>query len=138
MGRSFIKLPINNRFFLLGPRGTGKSTLLKAEFLPQLALEQVQIFDLLDPELLKTSLDVGRRTFVSRSRQTARVQWVVIDEVQKVPALLDVAHQLIESRGLRLDTVALRIFHLAPILVRLLHTTVAVFHARRLRTDNVC
>lgn len=100
MYRRVIKLPINNSFFLLGPRGTGKSTLLKAEFLPQLAPEQVQIFDLLDPDIED---ELRRRPARLRELIEAnpKVQWVVIDEVQKVPALLDVAHQLIESRGLR-------------------------------------
>ncbi|MFA6003713.1 MAG: DUF4143 domain-containing protein [Elusimicrobiota bacterium] len=81
-------------FFLFGPRGTGKSTLLKTKFPDAL------IVDLLDPD--------SYRTYLSRPEQlrilvegNPGISRLVIDEIQKVPALLDVVHQLIEDKSRR-------------------------------------
>lgn len=78
-------------FFLFGPRGTGKSTWTRAA-LP----------DALHLDLLRES------TFVELSGHADRLQAmagdasaIVLDEVQKLPALLDEVHRLIEGRGLR-------------------------------------
>jgi predicted AAA+ superfamily ATPase len=85
-------------FFLFGARGTGKSTLLKHIFKDN---DAVMWIDLLDPEEedrfsmhaneLAEHLDVA----------PGRYQWVVIDEIQKVPRLLDVVHSRIESSAVR-------------------------------------
>lgn len=89
----FFKDP-RDSFFLFGPRGTGKSTWLKANFPDALFV------DLLDPDSF--------RTYVTHPEQlralvdgTPAVSRVVIDEIQKVPALLDVVHQLIEEKSRR-------------------------------------
>ena len=80
-------------FFLFGPRGTGKSAWVTRTF------PKAQYFDLLDPalqvELLAAPERLGQRIDPAfRGR-------VIIDEVQKVPALLDEVHRLIETRRLR-------------------------------------
>jgi len=85
-----IVLPDNNSFFLFGPRGTGKSTLIKERYPDAL------YFDLLDfqtyreflahPNLLETKL-------IKHDPE----KFVILDEIQKVPALLDEVHRLIES-----------------------------------------
>jgi Predicted ATPase (AAA+ superfamily) len=81
-------------FFLLGPRGTGKSTWMAEHF------RGAKTYDLLDQsEFLRLERDphqLGRELELLE-----RGSWVVIDEVQKVPALLDEVHRLIEKRGLR-------------------------------------
>jgi uncharacterized protein len=75
---------------LLGPRMTGKSTLLRT------ALPGATVIDLLDPTEFRT-LAAYPETLVQRvAAMEARSRYVVIDEVQKVPALLDVVHSLIE------------------------------------------
>ncbi len=91
--RRFFKAP-QDSFFLFGPRGTGKSTLLKANF------PEALIVDLLDPD--------SYRTYVSHPEQLRAlvegnpgISRLVIDEIQKVPALLDVVHQLIEEKSRR-------------------------------------
>lgn len=86
-----VKLPKNNSFFLFGARGTGKSTLVKEEFQTRahyidLLLAANEERYSLDPDSLVA--DVGALKNVSH---------VVIDEVQKVPRLLDVVHKLIEE-----------------------------------------
>lgn len=90
----------SNSFFLLGPRGVGKSTLIESMF-PRTScfwvdlLEPVQAMRYRNrPELL---LDEWR----SASGEQRERGWIIIDEVQRVPALLDVAHIGIERHGLK-------------------------------------
>lgn len=80
-------------FFLFGPRGTGKSAWVRATF------PDAPIFDLLDPALQVELLAAPER--LSRKIDPAYRGRVIIDEVQKIPALLDEVHRLIEDRGLR-------------------------------------
>ena len=92
-----MELPPGQSTFLWGPRKTGKSTLLRQQF-PRSAR-----FDLLDTRLL---LEFTRSPWVLAERIRAldpatREHPIVIDEVQKVPALLDEVHRLIEEDGLR-------------------------------------
>ena len=81
-------------FFLFGPRGVGKSTwartaLPDAVFLD--LLDETMFVDLLaDPSLFR-DLVSGRRSG----------QWVVVDEVQRIPGLLNEVHRLIETRDVR-------------------------------------
>jgi uncharacterized protein len=78
-------------FFLFGPRGTGKSTWLRATF------PGATWIDLLDPEEERT---FGTRPEVLRQRVEAatRPGIVVIDEVQRAPSVLTVVHQMIEEK----------------------------------------
>lgn len=83
-------------FFLWGPRQVGKTSLLKS------ALPGAIWFDLLQSEVYvkmqtKPSLLREELAILKPSGKT----WIVIDEVQKVPALLDEVHWLIENRGLK-------------------------------------
>ncbi len=76
--------------FLLGPRQCGKSTLIRR------SLPDAYIFDLLDSELyLRLSRSPGYLGEVCVDAERP----VVIDEIQKLPSLLDEVHRLIESRG---------------------------------------
>ena len=80
---------------LFGARGTGKSTFLRQQFLNK----PVLWLDLLNPE----QEDRYARRPIELAEQlralTPPPPWVVIDEVQKVPRLLDIVHAEIE-RGL--------------------------------------
>ena len=91
-----LDLPEGQSAFLWGPRKTGKSTLL-AERFPGSAR-----FDLLET---RTVLDLTREPWLFTERVLAldpsrRARPIVVDEVQKVPALLDEVHRLIEQHGL--------------------------------------
>jgi len=78
--------------FLLGPRQTGKT------FLIQHALTNIRVYDLLDHTIyLALSQNPGRIA----QELTPKDQIVVIDEIQRLPELLNEVHRLIESRGLR-------------------------------------
>jgi len=78
-------MPPRGSFLLFGPRGTGKSTWLHQHYPDAVYL------DLLDPETFRTCLARPERLreIVEGSPQT---RTVVIDEIQKVPALLDMVH----------------------------------------------
>ena len=82
-------------FFLWGPRQTGKSTLLKQRYPDGVWVDLLKADEfrryIARPELLREELEAAGP---DRSRQ------IVVDEVQKVPALLDEVHWLIENRGL--------------------------------------
>ena len=81
-------------YFLFGPRGTGKSTWLKAHHTEALTI------DLLDPEI--------HRTLLARPERLAEIlkgspeqATVVLDEIQRAPQLLDVIHANLESESRR-------------------------------------
>lgn len=81
-------------FFLFGPRGTGKSTWLKH------VLPDALRFDLLDSALyLELSRDPHRLEAMIGDRPTH--SWVIVDEIQKAPPLLDEVHRLMEDRHWR-------------------------------------
>lgn len=81
--------------FLFGPRQTGKTTLLRMRYptAPRFNLLQGDVF-------LRFSANPGRLR-QELEDVDARLGPVVIDEIQKLPALLDDVHDLIERRGFR-------------------------------------
>lgn len=81
-------------FFLFGARGVGKSTLLAQLFDSKRTL----ILDLLDPMMEeRLNRDPGELRSIVHGLSES-VTHVVIDEIQKLPKLLDVVHQLIEEK----------------------------------------
>jgi predicted AAA+ superfamily ATPase len=88
-----LEPPPRRSFFLFGPRGVGKTAWVHERF------PEALFFDLLDhrtyTELLASPGRLGERIPASHR------DWVVVDEVQRIPDLLHEVHRLIESRGLR-------------------------------------
>ena len=92
MVNRIAKLSPSHSFFILGPRGAGKSTLIRRRY----SANSLYI-DFLDPQTedryrlnpgaLKQELD-GR----------PRLKRVIIDEVQKLPKILDTVHQVMEEK----------------------------------------
>ena len=78
-------------YFLFGPRGTGKSTWLRRH--PGDALW----VDLLDAETFRNYL-AGPERLARVMEGNPGIDRVVIDEIQKVPGLLDVVHKIVEDR----------------------------------------
>ncbi|MFH1672328.1 MAG: AAA family ATPase [Pseudomonadota bacterium] len=92
-----IDLPPGQSAFLWGPRKTGKSTYLKERFPHSL------VYDFLQTDLF---LEFSKRPSLLREQLLAKDDEalshpVILDEVQKVPQILDEVHWLIENRGLR-------------------------------------
>jgi len=84
----------NRSYFLWGPRQTGKSTLLRTLF------PEAPFYDLLDSITFRTlaaNPRVLEEELLARNH-TATTGPVIVDEVQKLPALLDEVHRLIENR----------------------------------------
>ena len=82
-------------FFLWGPRQTGKSTLLKRRYPEARRIDLLKADEFrryaVHPELLRQEIE---------AEEPRPGRQIVIDEIQKVPALLDEVHWLIENRGL--------------------------------------
>ena len=79
-------------FFLFGARATGKSTLLQEVF----SKDEVLYLDLLDPRMLEKLQAYPHELKPLVMPAIERGQVIILDEVQKVPALLDVVHSLIQ------------------------------------------
>ncbi len=86
--------PANRSFFLFGPRGVGKSTWLREHF------SAAAWFDLLDAQT-QLDLQMNPGELARRTGTLKPGAWVVLDEVQKAPAVLDQVHSLIETRRLK-------------------------------------
>lgn len=95
MFNRILKLPLNGQssIFLFGPRGTGKTYWIKSHLTDYLYL------DLLDFTLFSSlSADPSRlENLIPKNYD----KWIVIDEVQRVPELLNEVHRLIEGKRLR-------------------------------------
>src|SRR4030042_6996356 len=85
----FIIPPKNKSFFLFGPRGTGKTTWVKMAFPKALYL------DLLEAELFNDLLVNPQRleNYIPKNFG----DFIILDEIQRVPDLLNEVHRLIEK-----------------------------------------
>jgi predicted AAA+ superfamily ATPase len=88
-----IMPPKAKSYFLFGPRGTGKSTWLKNHYKKHIYI------DLLDYETL--NLLQSHPDHLTRLIPTNYKEFVIIDEIQKIPQLLNTVHQLIEDRKIK-------------------------------------
>ena len=84
--------PKNKSFFLFGPRATGKSSWIKANF------KNCIYLDLLESDIYQNLLANPKRL---SQYITSSSPWVIIDEVQKVPEVLNEVHRLIENEKLK-------------------------------------
>ncbi len=81
-------------FFLLGPRGSGKSTWLRTAF------PDAHVIDLLSEGTYQRLL-ANPGQFADELRAVPAEKWVIVDEVQRLPSLLNEVHRFIEERRLR-------------------------------------
>ena len=88
-----VESKLDEAMFLFGARQTGKSTLLKERFKGKI------YYDLLDPELRKFFKRNPNALKEALSDKPAGTL-VIIDEIQKVPELLDIVHSLMVDKGL--------------------------------------
>jgi uncharacterized protein len=85
------KLLEKKSHFLFGPRSTGKSTLIKA------TLPNVKVYNLLQATVYQRLLKNPELI----EQEYTNEEIIVIDEVQKLPSILDEVHRLIEEKGIR-------------------------------------
>jgi predicted AAA+ superfamily ATPase len=88
-----LKLVKNHSCFLFGPRGSGKSTLVRSLYNETFSVT----FNLLKPEIRERFLKSPDELSNIVKGLPEEITHVIIDEVQKIPQLLDVVHDLIES-----------------------------------------
>jgi predicted AAA+ superfamily ATPase len=91
--KRLLKAP-DRSFFLFGPRGVGKTTWLKN------VLAEAVYFDLLESSLF-LELSQNPDHLGPMIGERPENSWVVIDEIQKIPELLDEVHRLIETKEWR-------------------------------------
>lgn len=95
MYKRLLQEPLRHKhsFFLFGPRGTGKTSWIKK------SIPDAIYLDLLDQalyiQLLANPSQLGKMIPIGFEG------WVVIDEIQKIPDLLNEVHRLIEDRKLQ-------------------------------------
>ena len=97
MFQRILNPPLSSSFFLFGPRGTGKTTFLR-EFFQDKSHRWIDLLDAEQEE--RYALDRGllyRELIPLKSEKL----WIVIDEIQKTPFLLDTVHRLIEETALK-------------------------------------
>jgi predicted AAA+ superfamily ATPase len=92
-----MKLPRQQSAFLWGARKTGKTTYLKGRFPNSL------VYDFLKTDLF---FEISKNPSLLRERllgkdKSALKEPIILDEVQKIPQVLDEVHWLIENKGLR-------------------------------------
>jgi len=87
----------SSSYFLFGARGTGKTTLLQTLFKPDEAL----FINLLDPE--EEDLFIKQPDQLHHRLATVKeeIKWIVLDEIQRVPRLLDIVHELTQTSRFR-------------------------------------
>ncbi len=93
MFRRFRKFFHNHSFFLFGPRGCGKTTLLKERFVPS----EVLWLDLLDSAIEERFTHNISEFYAIVKGLKEETKYVIVDEIQKIPKLLDEVHRLIEE-----------------------------------------
>src|SRR4051812_13848686 len=86
-----VQLLKSRSYFLFGPRATGKSTLIRT------TVPEAKVYDLLNADTYRRLL--SQPTLLEEENTAGDL--IVIDEIQKLPILLDEAHRLIESRRQR-------------------------------------
>ena len=96
-----IKCSKIKSFFLFGGRATGKSSYLQKQWSQLFKKNNLFWIDLLEPEKER---EFNLRPFRLKEQIEAlkkKPKFIVIDEIQKAPKLLDVVHYLIQKRGLK-------------------------------------
>ena len=95
MIKRIAKLSSSHSFFILGPRGSGKSTLIRERF-----LKKSLYIDLLNPQI-EDRYRLNLNLLKEELEGNTKIKRVIIDEVQKLPRILDLVHQLIEAKKIQ-------------------------------------
>jgi predicted AAA+ superfamily ATPase len=88
-----LKLPKNKHFLLFGPRNTGKSTLIEQDF-PAESTLTIDLLDSAEEDRFGRNPNELVQIVAALPETTTHI---VIDEIQKIPRLLDTVHQLMRK-----------------------------------------
>ncbi len=88
-----LKLPKDRSFFLFGPRQVGKTTLLKSSF----EKDKSAFYDLLDSDLYLKFVARPALFTEEINKLDSKISHVLVDEIQRIPDLLNEVHRIIES-----------------------------------------
>lgn len=89
-----IRFSSINSLFLFGARGTGKTSLLRERY----SERNNWFIDLLDPDLARQYMLQPNSLLHEWQALEHKPEWIILDEVQKIPGLLDLVHQMIVTR----------------------------------------
>lgn len=89
----FCKLPKRQSFFLFGPRGTGKTQFLRRHMPDALSINLLLPGEFAQYSARPESLI----PLIQGYKSPSKLAQVVIDEVQRVPGLLNVVHEILEQ-----------------------------------------
>ena len=89
-----LKLLKKSSYFLLGPRATGRSTLIKYYLSGSKKNKEVDYINLLDSKLY-----LRLKSDPSFIRSLSSKKYIVIDEIQRIPDLLNEVHYMIEDEN---------------------------------------
>jgi len=92
--KRFIKIDTSNSSFLWGARRTGKSHWIRYNLRP----EDIIFIDLLQTDIFA---EYASKPSLIRERFLNTKKMIVIDEIQKVPALLDEIHWMMENKQIK-------------------------------------
>ena len=90
-----LSLPKKRSLFLFGARNTGKSTLVEEEFGGETSI----FFDLLDPETEARFASDPNEFYNTIKALPNHITHVILDEIQKIPALLDSVQRLMKDKN---------------------------------------
>jgi uncharacterized protein len=91
--------PLNtDSFFLFGARGVGKSTFINEQFLKNHSPHLIWTIDLLNDDTFDRFFKRPAQIEDDLNALPEKPEWIFIDEIQKIPALLDHVHRLIEKK----------------------------------------
>ena len=88
---------LSNSLFMFGARGVGKTSLIRRH----LSSQRVWTIDLLDNEQEDRYARNPDQLYHQIAARHDELDWVFIDEIQKVPSLLNVVHRTLESQDFR-------------------------------------
>jgi len=89
-----VNISNKRSFFLFGARATGKTTLLKELFKE----DEVLYINLLNTEIYSELQAYPSNLYDLTTEAIKNKKFIIIDEVQKVPEILDIVHDLIQSK----------------------------------------
>jgi predicted AAA+ superfamily ATPase len=115
MFKRLVRPSRHSSFFLFGARGTGKSTYIERQLLPDWQINvpaevnargvwhsaKTLYFDLLNDDVEESFSKDPEKLKREIAALSEKPDWVILDEVQKAPRLLDVVHSIIEKQKIK-------------------------------------